>query len=106
MAGGLFNLELSGTGTLALLSHGPPLLIELDGTTPTFADPQAAITWSGGVRTSIKTDVGLKTLIGRTSGESLQMAFEGEGWLLIQPSEGAVGATRSSGGALGNLLGS
>ena len=49
MAGGLFNLELSGSGSVALLSHGPPLLLELDGT-PTFADPQAAITWSSGVR--------------------------------------------------------
>jgi uncharacterized protein (AIM24 family) len=104
LAGGLFNLELSGTGSVALLSHGPPLMIELDGT-PTFADPQAAITWSGGVRTSIKTDVGLKTLIGRTSGESLQMAFEGEGWVLIQPSEGVVGRVAQGGGGLGNLLG-
>jgi uncharacterized protein (AIM24 family) len=106
MAGGLFNLELTGTGTVALVSHGPPMLLELDGTTPTFADPQAAITWSSGLRTSIKTDVGLKTFIGRTSGESLQMAFEGQGWLLIQPSEGvASSAARSSGGALGNILG-
>jgi len=106
MAGGLFNLELTGTGTVALVSHGPPMLFELDGATPTFADPQAAITWSSGVKTSIKTDVGLKTLIGRTSGESLQMSFEGQGWLLIQPSEGVVSAAvRPSGGGLGNILG-
>jgi uncharacterized protein (AIM24 family) len=106
MAGGLFNLELVGTGVVALLSHGPPMLLEVGPSTPTFADPQAAITWSGGVRTSVKTDMGLKTLIGRTSGESLQMAFEGEGWVLVQPSEGAVGgAGRSSGGGLGNILG-
>ena len=57
------------------------------------------------MRTSIKTDVGLKTLIGRTSGETLQMAFEGEGWVLIQPSEGAVGRAAAVGGGLGNLLG-
>jgi uncharacterized protein (AIM24 family) len=107
MAGGLFNLELAGTGTVALVSHGPPMLLELDGTTATYADPQAAITWSDGVRTKIKTDIGLKTLIGRTSGESLQMAFEGQGWVLVQPSEGVVAAAvRPSGGALGNILGS
>ncbi len=106
MAGGLFNLELNGTGTVALVSHGPPMLFELDGTTPTYADPQAAITWSDGIKTSIKTDIGLKTFIGRTSGESLQMAFEGQGWLLVQPSEGtAYSAARSSGGGLGNILG-
>jgi uncharacterized protein (AIM24 family) len=106
MAGGLFNLELNGTGTVALVSHGPPMLFELDGTTPTYADPQAAITWSDGIKTSIKTDIGLKTFIGRTSGESLQMAFEGQGWLLVQPSEGTASpAARPSGGGLGNILG-
>ena len=58
------------------------------------------------MKTSIKTDVGLKTLIGRTSGESLQMAFEGQGWVLVQPSEGVVAAAaRPSGGGLGNILG-
>ena len=59
---------------------------------PTFADPQAAITWSSGVKTSVKTDVSLKTLIGRASGETIQIAFSGSGWLLIQPSEGRVSA--------------
>ena len=48
LAGGLFNIELAGTGWVALVSDGPPLLIQLDGQ-QTFADPQAAITWSSGV---------------------------------------------------------
>ena len=46
---------------------------QLDGDAA-FADPQAAITWSSGVKTSVKTDVNLKTLIGRGSGETLQIA--------------------------------
>jgi uncharacterized protein (AIM24 family) len=74
---------------------------------PTFADAQAAITWSSGVTTGIKTDVNLKTLIGRGSGESVQMAFSGEGWVLVQPSEGRIAgalAQSSGGGGLGNLL--
>ena len=35
------------------------------------------------------------------------MEFSGDGWLLVQPSEGRVdvGATASRGGGLGNLLG-
>ena len=107
LAGGLFNLELSGSGWVALLSDGPPMLLNLKDD-PAFADPQAAITWSSGVKTSVKTDVKLKTLIGRGSGESLQMQFSGDGWLLVQPSEGRidVGASASrGGGGLGNLLG-
>jgi uncharacterized protein (AIM24 family) len=106
LAGGLYNMELSGTGWVALVSDGPPVLIEVDGE-QTFADPQAAITWSSGLTTSIKTDMKLKTFIGRGSGETIQMSFSGSGWLLIQPSEGRVAATGSGGakGALGNLLG-
>jgi uncharacterized protein (AIM24 family) len=75
---------------------------------PTFADAQAAITWSSGVSTSIKTDFKMKNLIGRGSGETIQMAFSGQGWVLVQPSEGQVSApasSGSSGGGLGNLLG-
>ncbi|MGA6949036.1 MAG: AIM24 family protein [Solirubrobacterales bacterium] len=112
MGGGMFNTHLSGDGYVAILSDGPPVLLELDGE-QTFADPQAAITWSEGVSTSVKTDVNLKTVIGRGSGESVQLAFSGKGWLLIQPSEGRVtsgaaggsgGAASSAGGALGKLL--
>jgi uncharacterized protein (AIM24 family) len=105
LAGGLFNLELSGSGWVALLSDGPPLLIQLKDD-PAFADPQAAITWSSGVKTSVKTDTNLKTLIGRGSGETIQMQFSGDGWLLVQPSEGRVDVAQSaSGRGLGNLLG-
>ena len=105
LAGGLFNLELQGSGWVALLTDGPPLLLDV-GEAPTFADPHSAITWARGVKTSVKTDMNLKTLIGRGSGESLQLAFTGAGWLLIQPSEGVVETTQGRrGGGLGDLLG-
>ncbi len=106
LAGGLYNMQLSGTGAVALVSDGAPLLIEIDGES-TYADPQAAITWSEGVSSAVKTDVNVKTLIGRGSGETIQLAFSGKGWLLIQPSEGRVAPTGGGGasGALGNLLG-
>jgi uncharacterized protein (AIM24 family) len=107
MGGGLWNMSLQGTGYVAILSDGPPVLLNV-ASAPTFADAQSAITWSGGVTTAMKTDVKMKNLIGRGSGESVQMAFQGEGWVLVQPSEGQVvasGPQGSNGGALGNLLG-
>ena len=107
MGGGLFNMSLQGTGWVAILSDGPPVLLNV-AAAPTFADAQAAITWSSGVTTGIKTDVNLKTLTGRGSGETVQMSFAGQGWVLVQPSEGkiaAIGAGGSSGGGLGNILG-
>jgi uncharacterized protein (AIM24 family) len=114
LGGGLFNMELRGSGWLALVSDGPPVLLEIDGE-ETFADPQAAITWSSGLTTSVKADVNVKTLIGRGSGETLQVSFAGQGWVLIQPSEGPVagappggassGGQGGLGGALGGVLG-
>jgi uncharacterized protein (AIM24 family) len=92
MGGGLFNMSLHGTGWVAILSDGPPVLLDV-GAAPTFADAEAAITWSSGVQTGIRTDFKMKNLIGRSSGESIQMSFSGNGWLLVQPSEGRVEPT-------------
>jgi len=110
MGGGLFNTTLKGSGYVAIVSDGPPVMLDVAGA-PTFADAQAAITWSEGVNTSIRTDFKLvKNLTGRGSGETVQMAFSGSGWVLVQPSEGRVEAAGGSsggggaGGVLGNLL--
>ena len=106
MAGGLFNMSLAGSGWVAVISDGPPVLLNT-GDAPTFADPNAAITWSSSVQTQIKSDANLKTLIGRGSGETFQIGFVGAGWVLIQPSEGRLQGptTASSGGGGGGLLG-
>jgi uncharacterized protein (AIM24 family) len=107
LTGGIFNVKLKGTGTVAVVSDGPPLLLQTGGA-PTFCDPQAAIVWSSGVTTSIKTDASLKSFIGMGSGESVQVAFQGDGWVLVQPSEGrvaqSVSGSNSSGGGIGGLL--
>jgi uncharacterized protein (AIM24 family) len=89
LSGGLFNMALHGTGWVAILSDGPPVLLDV-GSAPTFADAEAAITWSTGVQAGVRTDFKMKNLIGRSSGESIQMSFSGQGWLLVQPSEGRV----------------
>ena len=110
MGGGLFNTALKGSGYVAILSDGPPVMLDV-ASAPTFADAQAAITLSEGVSTSIRTDFkALKNLTGRGSGETIQMAFSGSGWVLVQPSEGRLegsgggGGSSTGGGMLGNLL--
>ena len=108
LAGGAFNVVLEGTGKVAVTSDGDPVL--LDTSTPTFADPDSAVAWSGGVRTSVRSDVSFKTFIGRGSGETFQIGFEGPGWVLIQPSEGPTVPEHShagqggGGGGLGSLF--
>ena len=104
LSGGLFNMALTGTGWVAVLSDGPPVLLNV-ASAPTFADAQAAITWSSGVTSSLRTDFKAKNLIGRGSGESLQVAFQGQGWVLVQPSEGRVVPTTGGGGGAGGVLG-
>jgi uncharacterized protein (AIM24 family) len=105
-AGGLYNMALTGTGWVAIISDGPPVLLQT-GDAPTFCDPQAAITWSSNLQTHLKTDVNMKSLIGKGSGESLQIGFAGSGWVLVQPSEGRVApAGANGGGGGGGLLGS
>ena len=97
VGGGLFNTKLQGTGWVAALTDGPPVRLDVSQA-PTFADAQAAVAWSSGVTTSLKTDVKLKSLVGLGSGETFQMAFAGEGWVLVQPSEGRIMMTTKSGG--------
>jgi uncharacterized protein (AIM24 family) len=87
LAGGLFNIHLQGTGPVALVSDGEPVRLNV-AEAPTFADPQAAIAWSDGVATNLKTDFQAKSLVGLGSGESIQIGFSGDGWVLVQPSEG------------------
>ena len=108
IAGGLYNVVLEGTGKVAVTSHGEPVL--LNTSTTTFADPESAIAWSGGVRTSVRSDVSFKTFMGRGSGETFQIAFEGPGWVLIQPSEGPTVPEHThggegGGGSIGSLFG-
>ena len=104
LGGGLYNTHLEGSGYVAVLTDGTPVLLDVDGEA-TFADPQAAVTWSDGLKTGVKTNVSMKNLIGRGSGETFTMSFEGKGWVLIQPSEGRVAAPSQAGGAGGGAGG-
>ncbi|RRJ87466.1 AIM24 family protein [Gulosibacter macacae] len=87
LAGGLFNLEVGGTGTLAVLSDGVPLVLDASQM-PVYTDPQATVCWSANLTPTIKNDFKMGALIGRGSGESFQLAFHGPGFVVIQPSEG------------------
>ncbi|MFT5126215.1 MAG: hypothetical protein ACI9TH_004974 [Kiritimatiellia bacterium] len=87
LAGGLFNIRLEGTGLLAITTHYDPLTLKVEPGRPVFTDPNATIAWSGGLDPQFKTDVSLKSFLGRGSGESIQMQFEGDGFVVVQPYE-------------------
>lgn len=91
MAGGLFNVKLSGHGLVAITAHYEPLTLPVNASTgPVFTDPNATVAWSGGLSPDIVTDINLRTLMGRGSGESIQLRFAGEGWVVVQPYEEVV----------------
>jgi uncharacterized protein (AIM24 family) len=109
MTGGLYNVALRGTGYVAVTTKGDPVALDV-ASAPTYADAEAVVLWTSGVSMDIRIDTGgIKSLVRGGSGETFQMAFGGQGYVLVQPSESVVqGATqnRGSGGSgLGGLLG-
>jgi len=87
MSGGLFNALFQGSGMIAITSHYDPLTIRVTPDRPVITDPNATIAWSGNLTPEFKTDISLKTFFGRGSGESIQMQFQGDGFVVIQPFE-------------------
>lgn len=95
LSGGLFNVRLSGHGIVAITSHYEPLTLPVNAQTgPVFTDPNATVAWSGGLTPEIITDISFGTLLGRGSGESIQLRFAGEGWVVVQPYEEVALAPR------------
>ncbi|MDH4147429.1 MAG: AIM24 family protein [Acidimicrobiia bacterium] len=108
---GLFNTFLTGTGRVAITSKGTPLVLDCSQQ-PTYVDPNAAICWAANLQVQMQRSEGMGGLIGRSSGEHLQMMFHGPGFVVVQPHENraGVGPTGTEnqggvGGALGNILG-
>lgn len=95
MAGGLFNVRLEGHGLVAFTSHYEPLTLLVTPDTPVFTDPNATVAWSGSLEPDFVTDVQLKSFFGRGSGESVQMKFSGNGFVVVQPFEEIYHAPQS-----------
>lgn len=87
MSGGLFNVTLQGSGKVAITTHFEPLTLLVKPGETVYTDPHATVAWSGNLTPEFKTDISFRTFIGRGSGESIQMAFSGEGFVIIQPYE-------------------
>lgn len=87
MAGGLFNIKLEGSGMVAITTHYDPVTLKVLPGRNVITDPNATVVWSGTLTPKFRTDVSLKTFFGRGSGESIQMEFEGDGFVVIQPYE-------------------
>lgn len=94
MSGGLFYVNLSGTGFVAVTSHGRPKTLPCSRQVPLYTDPGATVAWSGNLVPNLKTDISIKSLVGRGGGESFQLAFEDDGFVVVQPCELIAPASR------------
>ncbi len=91
LGGGLFNVKISGSGMIAMTTHGDPITLLVTPERPIHTDANATVAWSGSLEPTITTDVSLSTFIGRGSGESIQLYFQGQGWVVLQPYEEVYG---------------
>lgn len=91
LGGGLFNVKISGSGMIAMTTHGDPITLLVTPDQPLNTDANATVAWSGGLEVLVKTDVSFSDFIGRGSGESIQLAFSGDGWVVLQPYEEVYG---------------
>ena len=85
MSGGLTNIKMEGTGMVALSTSYDPLTLKVTPGNPVYTDPTATVAWSGGLEPTMKADLNIKSLIGRGSGDVIQMKFEGNGFVIVQP---------------------
>ncbi len=87
VAGGWFNVRLHGAGMAAITTHFDPIVLRVTPGRPVMTDMNATVAWSGGLTPQFKTDINRQTMIGRSSGETVQMTFQGDGHVIIQPYE-------------------
>ncbi len=112
-SGGLFSVKLHGQGMVAILSHGMPLTLRVTPQTPIFTDPNATVAWSENLQPQMRVDADLRSFLGRGGGETFQMVFQGDGFVVVQPYEehaglrgdDSGGSNQRGGSGLGDLFG-
>ena len=109
-SGGLYNTEISGAGTVGLVTIGQPVVLDC-AAQPTYVDIQSAVAWSANLVPRVVSSMNVRSLLRGGSGEAFQYAFSGPGFVVVQPSEASARHAQSSAaagqtltGGLGGLL--
>ncbi|MCK9878359.1 AIM24 family protein [Frankia sp. Ag45/Mut15] len=86
---GSYQIELRGAGRVAVCTSGAPLVMRVTYQNYYFADADAVVGWSAGLQVSMQAAVTSSSVWrprGNT-GESWQMQFSGDGYVIVQPCE-------------------
>ncbi|MCX4820008.1 AIM24 family protein [Streptomyces sp. NBC_01142] len=85
--GGIFNSVFTGYGKLGVICEGTPIVIPVTAQQPVFADTDAVVGWSAQLHTSLHRSQSFGSMIRGGSGEAVQLKLEGEGFVIVRPSE-------------------
>ncbi|MFI6056156.1 AIM24 family protein [Streptomyces violascens] len=85
--GGLFNSVFSGYGRLGLVCEGNPLVIPVSPQLPVYVDTDAVVGWTANLQTSLHRSQSIGSMLRGGSGEAVQLMLQGEGYVIVRPSE-------------------
>ncbi|MFE3516388.1 AIM24 family protein [Streptomyces sp. NPDC059166] len=85
--GGLFNSVFSGYGKLGLICDGNPIVIPVTTQQPVYVDTDAVVGWSAQLSTSLHRSQSFGSMVRGGSGEAVQLMLQGEGFVIVRPSE-------------------
>ncbi|MEU5920506.1 AIM24 family protein [Streptomyces sp. NPDC047141] len=85
--GGIFNSVFSGHGKIALMCEGNPIVIPVTPQAPVYVDTDAVVGWSEQLHTSLHRSQSLGSMMRGGSGEAVQLKLEGQGFVVVRPSE-------------------
>ncbi|MFF9896332.1 AIM24 family protein [Streptomyces longispororuber] len=87
--GGLFNSVFTGHGRLGLMCEGEPLVIPVSPKAPVYVDTDAVVGWTASLETSLHRSQSIGSMLRGGSGEAVQLLLQGEGFVIVRPSEAA-----------------
>ncbi|ARF57962.1 AIM24 family protein [Streptomyces gilvosporeus] len=87
VGGGIFNSVFSGHGKLGMMCEGNPVVIPVSPQAPVFVDTDAVVGWSSTLQTSLHRSQSLGSMLRGGSGEAVQLRLDGEGFVIVRPSE-------------------
>ncbi|MGW2584639.1 AIM24 family protein [Streptomyces virginiae] len=91
--GGLFSSLFTGTGKLAVVCDGHPIIIPVTAQAPVHVDTDAVVGWSAQLETGLHRSQSVGSMIRGGSGEAVQLKLSGEGFVIVRPSEAVETAT-------------
>ncbi|PGH47551.1 AIM24 family protein [Streptomyces sp. Ru87] len=95
VGGGLFNSVFGGQGRLAVFCEGQPIVIPVSPQAPVLVDTDAVVGWSAQLQTSLHRSQSVGSMIRGGSGEAVQLRLDGDGFVIVRPSETTAPKTTS-----------